>query len=170
MSKNHSGVHLWLILWKAYDAMQANAEQSIASLGMCLSDFGILELVLHKGPRPVSAIGARLGLTSGSMTTAVDRLESRGLVERRDDEHDRRAKIVHLTPGGRRLITQAFADHESHLEELVRASLSQREGAMLERLLKKLGTGAATHLNTLQGSGKQGRTAPSTRRSRRGGV
>ena len=60
---------------------------------------------------PVNAIGALVRLTSGSITAAVDRLERKGLVERRNDPEDRRARMVHLTEAGRKLIACAFADH-----------------------------------------------------------
>ena len=53
-----NALHLWLVLWKAYDSMRAHAERHIESLGLCLSDFAVLEALLHKGPLPVNAIGA----------------------------------------------------------------------------------------------------------------
>src|ERR1043165_5473503 len=91
-----SGVHLWLVLWKAMRAVEAHARKSIASQPICGSDFAALEVLLHKGPLPVNAIGRRVLLTSGSITAAVDRLEVQGLVERRAHASDRRARVVHL--------------------------------------------------------------------------
>jgi len=82
-------------------------------------------------------------LTSGSITVAVDRLETKGLVERRASSADRRARIVHLTKEGRRLITRAFAEHAADLERLTSASLTTAERATLIRLLKKIGYEAA---------------------------
>jgi MarR family 2-MHQ and catechol resistance regulon transcriptional repressor len=108
---------------------------------MCRSDFGVLEALLHKGPLPVNALGAKVLLTSGSITTAVDRLERRGLVERGGDAADRRARIVHLTAAGRRLIRKLFAEHEQAMEQAASA-LVQEERAILTRLLRKLGRGA----------------------------
>src|SRR6476659_9847529 len=84
------GIHLWLVLWKACSAVRDYAIRDITSLGLGLSDFAILEVLLHKGPTPVNDIGAKVLLTSGSMTTAIDRLEARNLVERRTDPEDRR--------------------------------------------------------------------------------
>jgi DNA-binding MarR family transcriptional regulator len=54
------------------------------------SDFAVLEALLHKGPLPVNEIGKKVLLTSGSITVAVDRLETKGLVERRASGADRR--------------------------------------------------------------------------------
>lgn len=75
------------------------------------------------------------------MTTAVDRLETRGLAERGADPDDRRACIVRLTAAGRALITEAFADHETALEGAV-IGLSPEERRTLVRLLLKLTRGA----------------------------
>ncbi len=136
-----TGVHLWLVLWKAARAVEAQALRSVEGLGMCLSDFGVLEALLHKGPLPVNALGAKVLLTSGSMTAAIDRLERRGLVRRTADAHDRRARVVHLTSAGRKLIRPAFADHAQALERAV-AALAPGERATLIGLLRKLGRGA----------------------------
>src|SRR5436190_2924478 len=86
-----SGTHLWLVLMKAHRALQRLATRSIRSSGAGLSDFAVLEMLLHKGPQPVNAIGRRIALTSGAITTAVDRLATRGLVTREADPGDRRA-------------------------------------------------------------------------------
>src|SRR5256714_11518976 len=102
-----SGVHVFLVLWKAAHAVQAYAEKSILELEMCGSDFAVLEALLHKGPLPVNEIGKKVQLTSGSITEAVDRFEQRGLVERRAHGSDRRTRIGHLTKEGRKLSTRA---------------------------------------------------------------
>src|SRR6266404_9958151 len=113
-----SGVHVFLVLWKAASAVQAYAEKSIAGLEMCGSDFAVLEALLHKGPLAVNQIGRKVLLTSGSITVAVDRLEKKGLVERRAHGTDRRARIVHLTKEGRKVITRAYRDHAADMERL----------------------------------------------------
>ncbi len=62
-SGDGSGVHVWLVLMKAHRSMVRHAARSIASLDMCISDFGVLEVLLHKGPQSVSEIGRRVDLT-----------------------------------------------------------------------------------------------------------
>ena len=133
-----SGTALWLIVWKAHDALREHAYRHIRSLGIGLSDFAVLEMVLHKGPAPVNAIGQKVGLTSGSITAAVDRLERKGLVARRPDPGDRRARVVHLTAGGRKLIARAFAGHAAAMETAT-SGLTAAGKAQAARLLKKLG-------------------------------
>jgi len=141
----NSGAHLWLILWRAHDALREHAERHIASLGLGFSDFAVLEYLLHKGPAPVNTIGDKIRLTSGSITATVDRLESKGLVERRNHPVDRRARMVHLTAGGRKLIVCAFADHEAAMERAA-GGLTAAERNTATGLLKKLGLHAQSLL------------------------
>ena len=133
-----SGIHLWLILWKAHEAVCAHAQRDIERLGIGYSDFAVLEMLLHKGPSAVNAIGAKVGLTSGSMTSAADRLERKGLVERRGHPEDRRARILHLTEAGHELISCAFAVHEQAMERAT-SGLTAEEREQVAALLKKLG-------------------------------
>jgi MarR family 2-MHQ and catechol resistance regulon transcriptional repressor len=143
--RDTSATHLWLILWKAARAVEQNAINSVAGLGLGLSDFAVLEALLHKGPQPVNAIGRKVLLTSGSITSAIDRLESRKLVRRTVDSADSRARIVHLTATGRRLSANAFRKHTCDMEETL-AVLRPSERLELVRLLKKAGMWAAARL------------------------
>ena len=142
-----SGIHTWLVLMKAHRALLRHAKRSIEAVELCFSDFAILEALLHKGPQPVSELGRRIDLTSGSMTTAIDRLEMRRLVSRTDHATDRRAWLIHLTPKGEALITKVFAGHQEAMERAMRG-LSKTERATLTDLLKRLGTTAEDLLTT----------------------
>lgn len=142
-SRRPSGVHLWLVLNRAARAVEARALESIGETGLCASDFAVLEALLHKGPLPVNTLGRKLLLTSGSITTAVDRLAARGLVRRVEDDADRRVRLVELTADGRRLIVPAFARHERDMERVAAEALTPRERLTLVNLLRALGTSAA---------------------------
>jgi MarR family 2-MHQ and catechol resistance regulon transcriptional repressor len=133
-----SGAHIRLVLWKAEKAVGKKDRDSIAETGLNPSDFAILEVLLSKGPLAVNTIGEKVLLTSGSMTAAVNRLESRGLVSRSKDPQDGRCFHVHLSQSGRRLIEQAFQKHQRNLERLF-AVLTPQERDDLVRLLKKIG-------------------------------
>jgi MarR family 2-MHQ and catechol resistance regulon transcriptional repressor len=144
-----SGTHLWLVLMKAHRALQKVAIHSIESVGVGLSDFGVMELLLHKGPQPVNEIGRRIELTSGAITTAVDRLEARGLVVREAHPTDRRARIVRLTPEGKAQAAKLFAGHKGAMD-LAAGRLSKAERMELIELLKKLGVSAEDAASTTQ--------------------
>ena len=136
-----SGTHLWLVLMKAHRTLERLATRSIESSEAGLSDFAVMEMLLHKGPQPVNAIGRRVELTSGAITTAVDRLESRGLVTRKAHPSDRRARIVQLTAAGEQKAAKIFAGHKAAMD-VAASALSKTERATLIALLKKLGISA----------------------------
>jgi len=142
MSRAPSGAHTWVVLSKAARSVADRANESIAHTGLGTTDFAILEALLHKGPMPVNTIGKKLLLTSGSITTAVDRLVAKGFVARNDHPDDRRVRVVQLTADGRSLIGPAYARHEKDLEQLV-SVLTATERTTLVNLLRKLGTSAA---------------------------
>lgn len=134
-----SGPSLWLVWWKATHAIERRDRESIRAQGFeNLSDFAVLEAILHKGPLPVNAIGRKVLLTSGSITAAVDRAEKKGLVRRQATPTDRRVVEVHLTDTGRALIERAYAEHAHTLDELF-SVLSATERQTLYRLVKKAG-------------------------------
>lgn len=136
-----SGVHVWLVLGKAFRAVAAHAKESLNSslTGLGDSEFRVLEALLHKGPLPVNTIGPKVWLTPGSISVAVDRLEKKALVKRKNT-NDRRVRLVELTAKGRALISRTFRDHAAAME-VAAAVLSKEERLILLRLLKKLGKG-----------------------------
>src|SRR5262249_14133283 len=145
MTEDSSGVHLWLVLWKTARAVERRAQASIEAVQMCPRGFGGVEALTKKGAPPGRHVGPKGVFNSGSITTAVDRLESKGLVERRDSPDDRRVRMVSLTNRGRKLIQKAFADHAADMERLAEVLDSQERTALI-RLLKKLGRGAESGL------------------------
>lgn len=132
---------VWLVLNRASRSVQAYAEKSIADLGIGLTDFGILEMLLHKGALTMSAMAEKSLLANASMTSAIDRLEEKGLVERTFPASDRRVRLVQLTREGTRLARQLFNQHQEDMERLM-ADLSNPERAQMRKLLKKLGLSA----------------------------
>jgi MarR family 2-MHQ and catechol resistance regulon transcriptional repressor len=133
---------LWIVLARCYRALSQIAEHSIAEAGLCLSDFAALEALLHKGPLTITEIQAKVLLPSGSMTAAVDRLERKGLIIRTATPSDRRAKVLELTPEGKRVVEAAFRRHAEELEAAM-AILNGTEKHQLHALVKKLGLFAA---------------------------
>jgi MarR family 2-MHQ and catechol resistance regulon transcriptional repressor len=102
----------------------------------------VLEALLHKGPLPVNTIGPRVHLTPGAISVAVDRLQKNGLVQRSEDEKDRRVRVVSLTPKGRKLIERVFAQHAAQMNALAE-ELPAKERRRIAEGLKTLGKRAA---------------------------
>jgi len=147
-----TGPKLWVILARAHGALASYVEHRIDAEGLGLSDFMVLEVLLHKGPMPISAIGEKVLLANASMTAAVDRLEEKRWVVRQSSDSDRRNKIVKLTREGRAFISELYAQHARDIEA-VTSVLTQRERDQLRALLKKLGLSAkATTLQRRTGA------------------
>jgi MarR family transcriptional regulator, 2-MHQ and catechol-resistance regulon repressor len=136
--QNTAATHVFLVLWRTYRAMRLKSEESRRTLGLGDSDFRVLEVLLHKGPLPVNVIGEKVELTTGSITTAVDRMEAKWLVVRKNHSEDRRVRIVELTTKGRRLIEKAYAQHEVDMERAMKHFPREDRAALME-LLKQLG-------------------------------
>ena len=134
--------HVWLVMMKAMRALTRYAAAGIEETGLGLSDFGVLEALLHKGPLPVNAIGPIVDLTPGSISIAVDRLFAKGLVSRVESGEDRRVRIVALTPLGKDLIAPAFRKHAGQVRRVF-SELSPEELLSFEVALKKIGKRAA---------------------------
>lgn len=130
--------HIRLILWKTAKAVERIDLASISDTGLQLSEFAIMELLLHKGPQSINAIGSKVLLTSGSMTAAVNRLERKRLVRREKNPTDGRSFKINLSEQGQRVIRTAFDTHQRNLEKMTR-ELDAQERETLVRLLKKLG-------------------------------
>lgn len=133
-----SGAHIRLILARAAKAIDEVDRASIAQTGLNISDFAILEVLLHKGPLPVNTIGKKVLLTSGSMTTAANRLIQKGYIKRKRDPSDGRCFYLSLTAAGRKLIENAYQKHSSNLDKIADV-LNEAERAQLVSLLKKIG-------------------------------
>jgi MarR family 2-MHQ and catechol resistance regulon transcriptional repressor len=138
-----SASRLWLVMARAYGSMSSYIEGSFEAQGIGLSDFMVLEVLLHKGPLTISTIGEKVLLASASMTSAIDRLEAHGLVRRKSCESDRRIRLVELTGEGRRFIEELYGRHEKDLE-FIAAGLSDAERRAIYKGLKKIGLAAQT--------------------------
>ena len=135
-------LRLWVVLARCFDSLEKVDRRSIARHGLIRSEFGVLEMLLHKGPLALSEIGKRILLTSGSVTHVVDKLVERGWVVREPCPADRRVIHARLTDTGREFIVDAFPDHAAQLRDAM-AGLNADEQEIAARLLRKLGLFAA---------------------------
>jgi MarR family 2-MHQ and catechol resistance regulon transcriptional repressor len=145
--KEISAPRLWLVLARAYGSIVNYIEGSFVSQGLGLSDFMVLEVLLHKGPLTISAIGEKVLLASASMTSAIDRLEKRDLVRRKTCDSDRRIRFVELTDSGKAFIEEIYERHEKDLEA-VTGDLCKEERRVVYEGLKKMGLAAKNAVPT----------------------
>jgi MarR family 2-MHQ and catechol resistance regulon transcriptional repressor len=136
--KTPEAIHTWLIMLKALQAIRHFALPPILKEGLGDSDFRVLEVLLHKGPMPVNAIGPKVDLNPGSVSVAVDRLYKKGLVSRVESESDRRVRTVSLTEKGRRVFFPIFRQHAALIQRAFQ-DVSPTEQRQMEEVLKRIG-------------------------------
>jgi MarR family transcriptional regulator, 2-MHQ and catechol-resistance regulon repressor len=137
-NKAPEATHAWLVLLKAWQAIAGYLRPTMSAEGLGESDFRVLEVLLHKGPMAVNAIGPKVDLNPGSVSVAVDRLYKKGLVSREECSSDRRVRTVSLTEKGKQVFHPLFRRH-SALIKRVFAGVSSEELRQLEVTLKKIG-------------------------------
>jgi MarR family transcriptional regulator, 2-MHQ and catechol-resistance regulon repressor len=131
-------LHAWLIIMKAHQSITRYLLPAIIEEGLGDSDFRVLEVLLHKGPMPVNAIGPKVDLNPGSVSVAVDRLFKKGFVSRIESVSDRRVRTVSLTEKGRAMFIPLFRRHSALIKRAFQ-DVSSEELQQLEATLKKIG-------------------------------
>lgn len=134
-------LELFTVLSRAHDWVHAHATRDIRGYGLNPTEFGILELLYHKGPLPLQQIGEKILISSGNITYCINKLADKQLLARKPAPADRRVTFAELTPQGRRLLDEIFPQHEQALRKAM-AGLSSEEQAQAICLLKKLGLAA----------------------------
>lgn len=119
MATQDSSLSFFVSLSKLNKTIVSAAKERIKPHGLNMTEFAILELLLHKGMQNAQHIGERILLTSGSVTYVVNALEKRGLVTRAECKEDRRVVYVDLTPAGRDCIETVFPEHAAHIAQML---------------------------------------------------
>jgi DNA-binding MarR family transcriptional regulator len=129
-----AGARLDDLLLSLLDEMKSAFVRRLDEQGLSMPQALTLRLLDH--PRPMRLLATAMGCDASNLTGIADRLEERGLVERRVDPHDRRVKFLVVTPRGERVRDVL---HRGLAADLPGASrLSAADWALLEGLLWKL--------------------------------
>jgi len=134
------------------DWLREQITRQLANLDLGMSEFNVLELVYHEGPKHKRAIAERLGFSDQACGWVIARLEAEGWVTRsegslppegpRAKKVGRRIVLVHLTEEGERLIARVFPKHVKLIRSELRV-LEGREQRTLGRICQKLRRGDA---------------------------
>lgn len=124
-------------LKRAVNYLDQSIKKDLIRVNLTLNEFGVLEILLHKGPQTVQQIVDKILVANSSTTYVVDRLCSKGFVARKVSEVDRRVTYIHLTSEGEQLICSYFQEHQQLLDQLFHALDDQQLG-QLHDLLKTM--------------------------------
>jgi DNA-binding MarR family transcriptional regulator len=94
-------------------------DQAVAdALGLNRTDMRCLDVLEREGPVPAGRLADATGLTSGAITTVLDRLERADYARRVSDPSDRRRVLVEITPHAREAANSFYASHAALSEQL----------------------------------------------------
>lgn len=129
-------------------AIARRFRELLAPAGLEPREFALLRAIGATEGQSQQAIGERLQIPPSRMVAFVDALEERGLLERRQNPSDRRARALFLTSAGRKQLTKAFKTAMEH-ERTLCAGLSAEEREhlldLLGRVALQLGLPAGVH-------------------------
>jgi MarR family 2-MHQ and catechol resistance regulon transcriptional repressor len=125
-------------LMRAAEVVTSATHRHLVEANLTISQFGVLEALYHLGSLCQRDVAKKILKSTANITTVVDNLESRGLVERIRSSDDRRYVALHLTEEGTQLIAQIFPVHVQGIVQSLSA-LTREEQEELARLCKKLG-------------------------------
>lgn len=134
-------LYLLVVLSRAYNSVMAHSNRSIQSHGLNSTEFGVLDVLYHRGPQPLQKIGEKVLISSGNITYVVDKLQKKNLLVRRASAEDRRVIYAELTDEGTELFERIFSEHKEKIVDAV-SGLSDEEKQQAAVLLRKLGTSA----------------------------
>lgn len=129
---------LFIALNRATQWINAHADRDIRRYGLNRTEFGVLELLYHKGSQPLQQIGGKVLMSSGNITYVVDKLELKNYVKRKASTEDRRLIFAEITDAGKELMEDVFPKHADIIDQAVNG-LSLDEKKAISQLLKKLG-------------------------------
>jgi MarR family 2-MHQ and catechol resistance regulon transcriptional repressor len=136
--KEARALNTYVKLMRAAESITARAHRRLSSLGLTLSQFGVIEALYHLGPLTQREIGQKILRSSGNITMVIDNLEKRNLVRRERSHADRRFFTIHLTGEGKKLIRSIFQPHAAVIAKQM-GVLTAAEQQTLGNLCKKLG-------------------------------
>ncbi|WP_281186844.1 MarR family winged helix-turn-helix transcriptional regulator [Staphylococcus schleiferi] len=126
-------------LKRTKDMMDKIIRNDVKSYGLNITEFAVLELLYNKGEHSIQRIQERILIASSSTTYVVQKLEEKGLLQRRQCEKDRRVSYAALTDKGQALMAQIFPQHAKAIEAAF-SELTTEELNTLQQTLKTLST------------------------------
>jgi MarR family transcriptional regulator, 2-MHQ and catechol-resistance regulon repressor len=143
-----AALKLWVVLSRAHETIAELAKRDVERGELSLTEFAVMEALLHKGDLTAGEVSRRVLLRSGSLTYVIDKLVQRDLIRRKVCDQDKRRTYLHLTTAGNALMRRIWPGHVAAIE-LATSGLTLTEKRAVTRLLKKMGL----HAEVVGGTG-----------------
>ena len=133
---NDVNLKLVIAMARTYDDLFFQIEKNVQDFGLNISEFGVLEMLYHKGDQPVQKVAEKILVTSGTITYVINKLEKKELVIRRKCDKDKRIFYVSLTEKGKEFIEQIYPKHKDFINNLFKDLDEESKIQLLENLIK----------------------------------
>lgn len=104
-----------------YEKLSSWEHEVVRGSDLTPNQMHAIEIIGHEKSLRMKELAEKLGVTTGTLTVTVDRLEQKGLIERQPHETDRRSYRVVLTPEGKKHFKKHHEFHVKLTEEIVSA-------------------------------------------------
>lgn len=121
---------------RTYNNLFFQIEKSLQEFDLNVSEFGVLEMLYHKGDQPVQKVAEKILVTSGTITYVINKLEKKGFVIRRKCNKDKRVYYVSLTEKGKDYISHIFPKHKDFLDNLFKDLDEESKIKTLDNLIQ----------------------------------
>lgn len=115
-------------------------EARLATLGVRIRHYSVLETLLEGGPRSQQDLGTYLRIDGATMVATIDDLEKLGYVARKRSVDDRRSYVISILAAGKKLLRR-INEVMDELDEELLADVTKPQQGELHRLLSKLSQG-----------------------------
>lgn len=127
---------LVIAMARTYDSLFFEIEKSLKEFELNISEFGVLEMLYHKGDQPVQKVAEKILVTSGTITYVINKLEKKDFVVRRKCNKDKRVYYVSLTEKGHDFIAHIFPKHKEFIDNLFKDISEENKIQLLENLIQ----------------------------------
>ncbi len=133
--------HLSKIIVEFYEKLTSWEDSVVRDSGLTTSQAHTIEIVGHASSIKMKDLAEKIGVTTGTLTVAIDRLEKKELLHRKPHATDRRSYLIELTKKGDAYFKLHHNFHLKMTEEIV-SGLTQEEqtafASIIEKVLKKI--------------------------------
>lgn len=121
----------------AYQSFERYSAPDVKSMGLTMTQFDVIATLGNQPPMTCKELGERTLVTKGTLTGVLERLETKGILERKINPDDARSQKIGLTHAGQQLFEKVFPAHLKHLEKAFE-KLSTTQMEALQESLKTL--------------------------------
>ena len=125
------------ILFRTLKSVENQIREDIKRYGLNTTEFGVLEVLYHRGPMSIQVVKDKVLIAASSMSYVIDVLEKKGYIKRIRHDKDKRSFLLTLTDDGNTKMTEIYPLHVLSMRE--RLDVLGKDEEKLQELLKKLG-------------------------------